>query len=151
MSAIEDALKRLDVPPPPPLVRKMVELTGYVLIVADTAEPGLMPLPSSLESVGNQLKSLLPNGNLYLADTIVARGSDRVSVRGSTTLDTSLTVRDGAPPVIALTNFSVQASGAQFTTTVDIPIGVQVVVGKATTTGDRKRAVVLVMTAKLIE
>lgn len=151
MVAIEDALKRLDVPPPLPPIRKIVELTGYLLVVADAAEPGLMPLPAALQSVANQLKSLLPNGNVYLADTIVARGSDRINVIGATTLDTRFSVREGTPPVVVLDGFSVMTRDTVFTTNVDIPVGTQVVVGKATTRDNNKRAIVLVMTAKLIE
>lgn len=151
MPTIEAALKGLDVPPPAPLVRRVVELTGYVLVVSEVADPSLMPLPASLQPVATQLKNLLPNGNVYLADTVVARGTERVSINGGTRLDTSFAVRDGTPPVVALSNLIVVTSGTSFNTSVDVPVGTQVIVGKATSTDSARRAVVFVMTAKLIE
>ena len=42
MAAIEDAVKRLDVPPVPP-VSKGIELTGYVVVAMDPVDPQLLP------------------------------------------------------------------------------------------------------------
>jgi hypothetical protein len=151
MPAIAEAFKRLDVPAPPLPVMKSVELTAYVLVMADVAEPGLMPIPAELQAVANQLKSVLPAGTVYLADTVVARGIDRqfVRVNGGTSLGATVNVREGTPPVVRLDNLAVQTNSADFQTNIDIPVGIQVVVGKATSR-EKKKPVVLVITAKLL-
>jgi hypothetical protein len=151
MPAIEEALKRLDVPLPVP---KSVELTAYVLVVSDTPQQGLQPVPSALQPAVNQLKNILPGGTLYLADTAVARGIDGYAVdfRGQTNIYAALTVREGADPVIHLERLNVMTVGAGFSTNVDVPIGSHVVVGKATAVqGADRKAVVLVMTAKILD
>jgi hypothetical protein len=146
MPAIEEALKRLDVPLP---VAKTVELTAYVLLVSENPRQGLQPVPDALQTVATQLKGILPRGTLYLADTAVGRGIDGqwLQLMGGTTINTTPTIREGADPVIHLERLSVMTRGASFNTTVDVPIGGQVVVGKATAQGD---AVVLVMTASIL-
>jgi hypothetical protein len=148
MAAVEDALKRLDVPPPPLPAVKSVELTAYVLVMADAPEPGLMPLPTELQSVANQVKNILPGGTLYLADTVVARGVDnqRLSINGGTSLSASVSVREN---LVRLDNLSVETNTANFQTSIDIPVGTQVVVGKATSR-EKKKPVILVITAKLL-
>ena len=155
MAAIEDAMKRLDVPPPP---RRGVELTAYVLVVAESPEPGLMPLPPQLEPVQKQLKDVLPRGNLYLADTMIARGADGLNVginRGISTndivsLDARVTIRDGN--VVRLDNLQVQARNAKFETNLDVPQGAQVVVGKGTSLHAKNNGVViLTMTARILD
>ena len=156
MSTIEDAVKRLDVPQP---VRKGVELTGYVLVVSDVAEAGFMPIPMELQSVENQLKNLLPKGTLYLADTILVRGTDGQSVginKGISTsdivsLEARLSIREGASPVVRLDNLVVQARNVKFETNLDVPVGAQVVVGKGTSLPHQRATVILVMTAKLFD
>ena len=77
MAAIEDAVKRLDVPPTPPPVSKGIELTGFVVVAMDPVDPQMLPLPAALQPVAAQLKSILPNGALALADTFVVRGVER--------------------------------------------------------------------------
>jgi hypothetical protein len=157
MTAIEDALKRLDVSTP---AAKSVDLTGYVLVVSETPDPTLMPVPASLQAVVTQLKSILPEGNVYLFDTIVTRGTvgSPVNVRGTTTqMNAIINLREGTPPVVRLDGFSSQTHNAMFNTAVDIPVGSQVIVGKTTATapaspaGNKPRAVVLVMTAKILD
>jgi hypothetical protein len=154
MPAIEEALKRLDVPLP---VAKSVELTAYVLVVSDSPEQGLQPLPSALQPVANQLKGILPSGTLYLADTVVARGIDGEGLRLSSTTDimTTATIREGAEPVVHLDNLNVSTNDASFSTDVDVPVGAQVVVGKTGKTTNRvsgttRKAVVLVVTASIL-
>ena len=151
--AVEEALKRLDVPLP---AAKNVELTGYVLVVSEESDPTLMPVPAVLDAVAAQLKSILPRGNLYLADTVVTRGivGNSINVNGNTNLSAFLSMREGTPPVIRLEGFDGYMINARFRTAVDIPVGSQVVVGKATTTPQgtsKSKAVVLVMSAKLLD
>jgi len=150
MPAIEEALKRLDVPAP---VAKSIELTAYVVVVADNPDQGMQPLPATLQPVANQLKGLLPGGNLYLSDTAIARGIDGqgIHVSGNTQIMVTPTIREGADPVVHLDNLIVTANQASFNTNLDVPVGAQVVVGKATVGASAaRRAVVLVMTAKIM-
>lgn len=151
MPAIEEALKRLDVPLP---VAKSVELTAYVLVISDAPQQGLQPVPSALQPAVAQLKSILPGGTLYLADTAVARGIDGYGLdfRGMTNIMTpALTIREGADPVVHLERLNVTTNGASFSTSVDVPVGGQVVVGKATAITDKRNPVVLVMTARILD
>jgi hypothetical protein len=55
MPAIADAVKRLDVPPPPPAPTKNVELIIYVVNATD--QPDNAPLPAPLKPVVAQLRT----------------------------------------------------------------------------------------------
>jgi len=163
MSAVEDAIKRFDVPPPVQVV-KSIELTGYLLVALDMPDPKFQPLPATLRPVGDQLAGILPsNATLVLADTIVLRGLDRQSLNASGFIDfniNSASIRDGSGmSVVHLQQLLVRyvidgASGNQvrLETNIDIPPNAQVVVGKATPSRPGPiRAVVLVMTAKTLD
>jgi hypothetical protein len=159
MPAIEEAIKTVDVPtppPPPPYAPpplKSVEITAYVLVAAERAmEPSWMPIPQELRTVATQLKSILPTETLYLADTVVARGlhGSNITLSGSTVFVTSVEVTGGASPIVRLNNLNVQSNGGGFKTGIDIPVGTQVVVGKASSDRTPRQAVVLVITAKLL-
>jgi hypothetical protein len=162
MAAIEDAVKRLDVAPAPLPVSKGIELTGFVVVAMDPADPQMLPLPASLQPVAAQLKSILPNGTLALADTFVVRGLDRqnLSVQGNTTLSGLPSVREGSGgPVIRLDNLIVYTrdargdSTASFQTNVDVPVGTQVVIGKGTPNKPQGpiKAVILVINGRLLD
>jgi len=73
MAAIEETIKRLDVPPAPV---KSIELTGYILEAlahpADTAAS----VPPELDSVVAQLKRTFRYQAYRLADTLIARARD---------------------------------------------------------------------------
>jgi hypothetical protein len=156
MPAIEDAVKRLDVPSVAP---KGVELTGYILVAMEPAGPQIQPLPAALQPVANQLKSILPNGTLGLADTFVARGVDRQSINlsGNTTFQARVSLREGGDmSVIRLDNLIVTTretlGSASFQTSVDVPVGTQVVIGKATPRSDGPlKAVILVINGRILE
>jgi hypothetical protein len=155
MSAVEDALKRLDVPPVPPPVPKGIELTGYVIIAMKPADPQMQPLPSSLQPVVNELKSILPNGTLGLADTFVARTVERSSVQlgGSTNVVIgNVMIREGSgPQVIHLSNLQVRSSDGSFQTSVDVPVGTHVVIGRATPARQGPiKAMILVINGKIL-
>jgi hypothetical protein len=163
MPAIEDAIKRLDVPQP----RREAELTIYVIIGSDQSEPAAA-LPANLSAVINQLKGVLAYKGYRLLDTLIRRGTNDAgqgtSVSG--TIMFSETVKpnydfrsafeiqnpDGKTPVLRLNNMrftlnggGLAGNGASVSGNVDIPQGQQVVVGKATL-GDK--ALILVMSAK---
>jgi hypothetical protein len=161
MPEIEEAIKRLDVPPPPAVVSKGAELTGYVVVAMEPADPQMQALPKALEPVASQLKGILPNAALYLADTFVARGVDRsnLQVMGNTSFNGSVSIREGsAGPVIRLDNLNVNTTSANgerqanFMTSVDVPVGTLVVIGKATPQKQGPvKAVILVINGRILE
>lgn len=157
MPAVEEALKRLDVPVRAP---RTAELTAYVLISTDSSRPGLMPVPQELQSVASQLKNVLAGGTLYLADTVIARSLEntRMVLSGNTGLDAQMSIRDGTPPTVRLQNLRVNISNdsnrgpANFNTDIEVPVGAFVVVGKATRqSSSGGEAAILVMTAKVFD
>ena len=179
MAEVEDAIKRLDVPLPPPEpirapVVKDVELTAFVIVALDSPDPNRQPIPASLQSVANQLKSLLPNGTLYLEDTVVGRGKDQSSllVGGNTDLySTQISIMNsngvsyaafgnpgGGPLVIRLNGFQASTKDvrgetiAKFATNLDVPVGTQVVLGRVTPSKPSTvRAVMIVMSGKVLD
>jgi len=70
MSAIEDAIKRLDVPTAAP---QNVELTVY-LLVGSQAEGATLSMPKDLDSVLAQLKSVFTYRSYKLGDVLTLRG-----------------------------------------------------------------------------
>ncbi len=169
LPAIEEAIKTLDVPSPPPAVQRGVEITAYVLVASTVADPKWMPVPRELQSVADQLKSILPNDPVYLADTVVSRGIDNypIMVSGDTRFKATIRVRSGgAKPAVGLENLDVQSNGGGFNTSIDVPVGTQVVVGRAATpaftavpggpvpppnANAMKRTLLLVISAKLLD
>jgi hypothetical protein len=170
MPAIDDTIKRLDVPMP----RKDAELTIFVLLASD--QPNTTALPASLQPVLTQLKNVLTYKGYQLVDTLIARGRDTNDPRQAGTSLTGIlptehttfpgNVRynffanfriinpDGKETVLRLDNMKftlavLEASGRetslQINTDVEIPRGQQIVVGKATY---NDRAFILVMNAK---
>jgi hypothetical protein len=71
VAAIEETIKRLDVPPPPV---KSVEITAYVLECSTSGEAGT--LPQDLQGVFVQLKKTFSYSGCSLARTLLTRGSD---------------------------------------------------------------------------
>jgi hypothetical protein len=160
MPAIDDAIKRLDIPQP----RKEAELIIYVIMASDQPEPA-SAIPSNLNSVINQLKGVLSYKGYKLLDTLITRSSNTsgMTVRLQGTIVLSEPVKpiydfragfqienpDGKATVLRLNQmqFNLMGSGVNATVsgTVDIPQGQQVVVGK-TTLADK--ALILVMSAK---
>jgi len=69
MAAIEDAIKRLDVPPP---AAQNIELTVYYLIGSDNENSGGV-LPKDLDSVATQLKNAFPFKTYRLLDALELR------------------------------------------------------------------------------
>lgn len=162
MPAIEDAIKRLDVPQP----RREAELTIYVIIGSEQPEPS-GSIPAILNPVVNQLKGVLAYKGYKLLDTLLTRSSSSNNFN-ATTLNGILVLsdaakpsyafsssflieNDGKSPLLRLNNMRFMLQGGGFGSSpgisgnVEIPQGQQVVVGKATL-GDK--ALILVMSAK---
>jgi hypothetical protein len=175
LDAIEDAIKRLDVPPPP---AKNIELSVYLLIasIQDNAEN---KLPAELEPVVKQLKSMFSYRGFRLLDTLLMRQREQQwpgppsYVRGSVASPNS-EIRQSVPYVFSVMSLHVGSedtarliringldlnlklpynSGMQEVgvhTDVDIREGQKVVVGKANI-GNADNALILVLSAKIIE
>ena len=161
MPAIEDAIKRLDVPTP----RKEAELTAYIVMASDQPDTGT--LPSNLQPVINELKKILAYKGFQLLDTVIARGGDGrdVNLQGALPpipalatppnnilyrLSGRLAVNsDGKAPVLRISNLqfvlSMPPGQVSIGTDVEIPQGQQVVVGKGTFLD---KAFILVMSAR---
>ena len=160
MPAIEDAIKRLDVPAP----RRDAELTIFVLVASDQMDPGTI-VPATLQPVINQLKGVLTYKSYQLIDTLIARSSDSratVTLNGTVMIGAQMASygfngifrmesADAKGPILRLAqmNFRLQPSGqneVRISADVDVPQGQQVVVGKASM---GERALILVMTSKI--
>lgn len=100
IAAIEEALKRLDVPTqtrPANTLDSNVELHMHVLL-ASNVEGGSNPHPAELNDVLKQLQSTLNYKNYYLVTSIVQRTKEYNSrARGGTALTGSGTAEVGAP------------------------------------------------------
>ncbi len=158
MPAIEDAIKRLDIPAA--MVSKNADLTVYILMASD--QPAQDNIPANLQPVVTQLRAVLTYKSYQLVETLLARGTDgrQIGLNGSLQGVRSGAVEptgyhlagsfrienpDGKNPVLQVRNMQFSLGSVAINTDVEIPQGQQVVVGKATM-GDR--AFILVMTAK---
>jgi hypothetical protein len=172
IAAIEDALKRLDTPE---VARPDIELRIHVLI-ASNGESGLSPLPADLKNVVTQLQSTLTYKNYYLLTSIVQRAKDsrgshvgflhgggeaQESVAGgekqdfrynfsANSLDLTTAGAGGVSVQLGNFTFNISGKGGQVEIHSDVSLreGEKVVVGTA---GLRDRALILVVTAKVVK
>lgn len=70
LDAIEEALKKLDVPP---VRQPNIDITAYLLVASQLAAPGAVP--AELQPVVSQLKGVLNYQNFRVLDTLVLRTS----------------------------------------------------------------------------
>jgi hypothetical protein len=170
MPAIEEAIKRLDVPPPAP---QNIELTAYYLVGNDAEATG--GVPKDLDSVVVQLKNTFPFKTYHLLDTMTLRmrsgsesqansaaeppgsraiftnlriGSASVSADGSTVRINRLNagMRTPVPASPSESNFNYQDLGLN--ADIDIKEGQKVVVGRLSMGKDQ--ALFLVLTARVV-
>lgn len=172
IAAIEDALKRLDTPE---TARPDIELRIHVLI-ASNVDSGLSPLPSELKDVVTQLQSTLSYKNYNLLTSVVQRtkdsrgyhpgflqgsGAAQATAPAGEKLDYNYTFEAhsldlvmGGAASVQLGNFTFTLTGsngagsARIHSDVSMREGEKIVVGTA---GLKDRALILVMTAKVIK
>ncbi len=164
MPAIEDAIKRFDVPA---ARQQDAELTVWVLMASDQPDGAL---PASLQPITSELKKVLAYKGFQLIDTLIARGGDnRTTIlqgvltsltnsgrNASYTFQSQLSAdNDGKTALLRLRGMQFRVNiprpaGAgedQITiaTDVEVPQNQQIIVGKASIAD---RAIILVMTAR---
>ncbi len=171
VAAIEETIRRLDVPAPPGI---NVLITAYV--IEALAQPGPQTnMPPELADCVTQLKQMFGYADYRLADTVIARGSDGemvtsggMSKRDKTSppiffsLRARVSVsRDTSPALIRLGEFafgnnaSVNAEegpykGVKLLGDIELRDGQYVVVGKSAI-GDSGNAQILVLSAKIAD
>lgn len=157
VTAYEEAVRRLDVPPPAP---RNIELTAYILEASQ--QPEAATLPAELEGVARQLKSVFAFQGLRLLDTAVIRTREGqgASASGHMPYGTVQTApytlefqsaRFTDERLIRIDRLSMHAAGTRpFNTALDFKEGQKVVVGKSGIEGAQK-ALILVITGKAAE
>jgi len=174
VAAVEDAIKRLDVPPPP---TRNIELIAYLLIASEQASE--KNTPPELDGVMTQLKGIFKYQGFRLLDTLVVRCRDRSGgsvnavAPGSTqsirtlydfSFDWATITSDSSGNTIRIDRLRLGAqlpvmpnSESKLTyldtgikTNIDLREGQKVVVGKATIDGSNG-ALFLVLTAKVLD
>jgi hypothetical protein len=175
MAAIEETIKRLDMPP---ARAQSVDITAYVIEALPTSTPGAM-VPAVLNSVVAQLKATFRYADYRLVDTLITRAAvdPREPFEMNSVSEGELALRGARysarafPEVIGGNGTSVVRLGrlrfdvvlevqkdgkplrelaATFKGTIDILDGQYVVVGKSGT-GDPGNAVILVLHAKIVD
>jgi hypothetical protein len=167
LAAIEETIKRLDVPPPP---ARAVEVTGYVLECSAKAEGG--SAPSELQDVVAQLKRTFGYAECGVGQTLFTRGSNHARFRsaagskpgsrdhpsetesaGTYVLEAGRVDIDGvqSPSVIRFRALSLQIIGstAAFSADVDVRDGQKVVLGKLGSVSGKDA--MLVLTARVVD
>jgi type II/III secretion system protein len=164
MSAIEDAVKRLDVPAAAP---KDIDLVVYMIVASEQPSAGAA-LPSELQPVADELKRLFPYKSFRLLDSILLRTQpgNRASTRGTIApggdaktmsygfeVQPSTVTDDPQGRLIRLDNLNLHVEGgdhsAGIQTEITVREGQRVVVGKSNIgTGG---SLILVVTAKVTE
>ena len=156
VAAIEETIKRLDVPLPP---ARNVELTAYVLECSPPGDGG--SVPADLQDVVGQLKRTFGYSGCALARTLFTRAADgsriqleaREGAAGIYYLNGSLLIDSTESTVIRLRGLRFQnvspTQGGNLGGDIDIRDGQKVVLGRLGTTEAGKHQIV-VLTAKLV-
>jgi hypothetical protein len=155
LAAIEETIKRLDVPSPPV---KNVELTAYVLECSPPGDGG--SVPADLQDVVGQLKRTFNYSGCALAHTLFTRASDgsriqleaREGAAGIYYLNASLQIDSTESTIVRLRGLRFQnvspTQGGNLSGDIDLRDGQKVVLGRLGTTESGKHQIV-VLTAKL--
>jgi hypothetical protein len=163
MAAIEDAIKRLDVPTAAP---KDVDLTVYLVLASQQAD-GSGGLPTELQPVANELKGVLSFKSFKMLETILlrTRPGNRATASGiiggadKTLYDfhvnPAAVTEDPKGRIIRLDALALHlrvpgGMDAGINTEISVREGQKVVVGKSNM-GGTDQALILVVTAKVTE
>jgi hypothetical protein len=163
MAAIEDAIKRLDVPAAAP---KDVDLIVYLVLASQQAD-GSGGIPAELQPVASELKGVLSFKSFRMLDTILLRTQpgNRATARGviagpdktfyDFTVNPSTVTEDPKGRLIRLDNLTLNLHlpgglAAGIYTEITVREGQKVVVGKSNM-GGADQALILVITAKVTE
>ncbi len=160
MAAVEDAIKRLDVPAASP---KDVDLVAYMVVASE--QPSTGPgLPADLQPVATELKKIFPFKSFHLLDSILLRTQPgyRATANGIASGGTpysfavvpSSVTEDPKGALIRLDHLdlSLRLPGdheASIRTEISVREGQRVVVGRSNMGADQ--ALILVVTAKIAE
>jgi hypothetical protein len=173
VKALEEAIQKLDVPPP---VEKNVELTFHLLL--GTAQAESISVPPDLGGVATQLRSVFGFKSVRVLETSVLRGREGRQLEAKGLVPTSSKLAETAPYGISVKSVAVNAGekgaairldglrfNAQFpigtpsaiqfqpvgiSTDLDVREGQKVVVGKASIDG-ASQSIFLVVTAKVVD
>ena len=161
MSAVEDAIKRLDVPAAAP---KDIDLVVYLVVASEQPSAG-GELPPELQPVGNELKKIFSYKSFRLLDSILLRtqpgnratadgviGESKTSYRFE--VQPSAVTEDPNGRLIRLDNLNLSLHlpgdhSAGIHTEITVREGQRAVVGKSNIGTDQ--ALILVVTAKVTE
>jgi hypothetical protein len=130
MAAIEDAIKKLDVPPAAP---QNIELTVYYLIGGDSENAG-GPLPKDLDSVAAQLKNAFPFKAYRLLDALELRTRNGLGGDGSGSPGPNAAGLGATVTQFHMNSASVSQDGSSVRID-NMKAGVKLPVAKATTEG----------------
>ncbi len=161
----EAILRQLDVPPPPAL-RKNVQLTAW-LIIASMAGTQDTPLPKELQSAVNQVASVFPYKAFNVMDAIELRLGNTGGGSLSGVLPRvaqvfpggglyTLTVgrvelfEESPVSLIRVSNFMLKVQDLYLNTNVDMREGQKIVVGKVNIDGT-SNALIVILTAKVVD
>jgi hypothetical protein len=164
MSAVEDAIKRLDVPAAAP---KDIDLVVYLVVASEQPSAG-GELPPELQPVGNELKKIFSYKSFRLLDSILLRTQpgNRATADGVITpsgehtttyrfeVQPSAVTEDPNGRLIRLDNLNLSLHlpgdhSAGIHTEITVREGQRAVVGKSNIGTDQ--ALILVVTAKVTE
>ncbi|MBI1792300.1 MAG: hypothetical protein HYR60_32665 [Acidobacteria bacterium] len=177
LGPIEEAVKKLDVPPPP---AQNVELTLFIVAASDQPPSGA--LPADLEPVTKQLRATFGHKGFRLVDTQVIRTRPGETAESSSIVEPSAprpdnqkiisqykcrvsaitsdekgrsirldNIRFGLKVPVTIGVGSVQYIDVGLSTDIDVREGQKVVVGKASSIEGGDKASFLVVSAKIVE
>jgi hypothetical protein len=170
----EEAIKRLDVPPPH---EKNIELLAYLVLASNEATPG--PESAELAPAIKQMRSLFQYKSYRLLDTIWVRTKEHDSLQSSGLAPAALKLDPNfeptyqlnarrasivSPDTVRLEDFSLtlvlrvvrtsqnnaDVTSVRINSSFDVREGQKVVIGKTNATG-ADSAVILVVTAKIVD
>jgi len=161
VTAIEEAIKRMDVAPAP---QRNVELTMYLLYASAQEVPNAT-VPAVLDATVKELRAGFPYKSYRVLDSNVLRARDGERAQVSGTLPgrgsydfqyNKATISGQTPRILRIDNLQMvvrlndSERGGSITTNLDVKEGQKTVVGKANVAASED-AIFLVITPKVVE